>query len=277
MGWWNYPRARPKPKALPGMKRKQFGETWWGQRFLMWVETISDPARLARGRSYARAGTVKEYKISDGEVAASVEGSSLYNVRISLKKLKKAQWSGVMGVMKGKALFRARFLSGDLPEELEKVFSEAGVPLFPTAKDVKTLCSCPDWANPCKHIAAVFYIIADAFDHDPFLILQLRGMDRGSIAKELKAQEEEKPAETACAMPVEKPIEYVAASYFNASRPLDEFSFGFKKPAVSNCIMKRLRKPKFWDSNAQFDEEWARIYSEIAKHARKQAFAGGGV
>ena len=39
-------------------------------------------------------------------------------------------------------------------------------------------CSCPDSEVPCKHLAATFYLLAEAFDEDPFLILRWRGRDR---------------------------------------------------------------------------------------------------
>lgn len=265
---WYYKR-RPAPKALPGMKKKNFGETWWGKRFLIWVETLCDSGRLARGRSYARAGLVKKYAISDGCIEASVRGSGVYSIKISLKELGKQDKSEILKAISNQAVFKAKLFSGDLPQELEKIFLKTGIPLFPSSKDVKCACSCPDWARPCKHVAAVFYTVADAFDHDPFLILKLRGINSQMIKKE----QGKKANPSVSQVPEEKSLEEMRDSYFKAPLPLNSFSFGFEKPLVKNSILKRLRKPKFWDSNADFEQELGRIYSEIAKSAHQKAFA----
>ncbi|HEY3367965.1 MAG TPA: SWIM zinc finger family protein [Symbiobacteriaceae bacterium] len=171
-------------------KRQSFGTTWWSGRWIAVLESFGWANRLQRGRTYARTGHVRELQVAAGKVTAHVQGSrpQPYRVTIQVAPLSQREWNEVTAAMAAQAAFAAQLLSGVLPAEAEAVFAAAQVPLLPrTARDVTTKCNCPDWANPCKHVAAVFYQLATAFDADPFLLLQFRGRDREMVLGELRA------------------------------------------------------------------------------------------
>src|SRR5690349_7743389 len=146
-------------------------------------------SRLARGRSYARAGQVLDFELSQGKVTARVQGSRPrpYQVRIGVLPLTTAQWRRVQDRLASQALFRAKLLAGEMPREIEEVFAECGTPLFPRSPaDLDMHCSCPDWEVPCKHLAAVCYVLADEFDRDPFGMLAWRGNARDDLLAALR-------------------------------------------------------------------------------------------
>jgi uncharacterized Zn finger protein len=170
-------------------RRGSIGERWWSRRFIDVLESFGMAGRLARGRNYARRGQVISFEISCGYVTAQVQGSrpKPYKVRIAVTPLTKPQWRKVEQALAAQALFRARLLAGEMPREIEEVFADCGTPLFPrSARDMDMSCSCPDWGVPCKHLAAVCYVLAEAFDDDPFGILAWRGRGREDILGALR-------------------------------------------------------------------------------------------
>jgi hypothetical protein len=170
-------------------KRGAIGEQWWSRRFIATLEAAGVGGRLARGRSYARRGQVLEFSLSAGKVTARVQGSrpSPYKVSITVPPLTAAQWKKVESRLAAQALFRARLLAGEMPAEIEQVFADAGTPLFPGSdRDLTMHCSCPDWEVPCKHLAAVCYVLAEAFDDDPFAMLAWRGRTREDLLAALR-------------------------------------------------------------------------------------------
>jgi uncharacterized Zn finger protein len=193
-GWDSaYPPARPPRPVKNGLpaksRRGAIGEMWWSRRFLHVLEEFNDPGRLSRGRAYARRGQVIDMGIEAGEVTARVQGSRArpYSVSIGVAVLDDDAWTQVEAVLASRAVFLARLLAGEMPQEIEEAFGAASLSLFPAAdRDVDTGCSCPDWENPCKHIAAVYYLLAEAFDRDPFLIFAWRGRPRERLIAELR-------------------------------------------------------------------------------------------
>jgi hypothetical protein len=172
-------------------KRGAIGEQWWSRRFIAVLESYGMSGRLQRGRSYARRGQVLEFKLATGKVAARVQGSrpSPYKVTITVLPLTTAQWREVESRLAAQALFRARLLAGEMPAEIEQVFADAGTPLFPrSSRDLEMNCSCPDWEVPCKHLAAVCYVLAEAFDDDPFAMLAWRGKGRDDLLTALRGK-----------------------------------------------------------------------------------------
>jgi uncharacterized Zn finger protein len=144
--------------------------------------------RLGRGRSYARQGQVVELEVGKGFVTALVQGSrdAPYLVRMRLSMLSSTDWKKVTRRIAEDPELTAALLSGQIPENIEAVFQPLGLSLFPSASgDLKTACSCPDQANPCKHVAAVYYLLADEFDRDPFLVFRLRGIERSEILESI--------------------------------------------------------------------------------------------
>jgi uncharacterized Zn finger protein len=170
--------------------RGAIGQSWWARRFLDVLESFALGTRLTRGRSYARAGQVLTLEIAPGLVTASVQGSRPrpYPVRIELARFDDDRWARIERSLAGQAFFSARLLAGDLPPELEPVFAEAGAPLFPaTVDELRQHCGCPDGAVPCKHLAATFYLLVEAFDADPFRLLHWRGRSRAELLDRLRA------------------------------------------------------------------------------------------
>jgi uncharacterized Zn finger protein len=192
MSWDEWPPARPirvDGGIKARSKRGAIGEQWWSRRFIGVLESYGMSGRLARGRSYARAGQVLDFELSQGKVTARVQGSRPrpYQVRIGVLPLTTAQWQRVQQRLAGQALFRAKLLAGEMPHEIEEVFADCGTPLFPRlASDLDMRCSCPDWGVPCKHLAAVCYVLAEEFDRDPFAMLAWRGKGRDELLAALR-------------------------------------------------------------------------------------------
>jgi uncharacterized Zn finger protein len=190
---WFPPPSRPRPAdgIRARSRRGEIGETWWSRRFIDVLEAFDLGARLTRGRRYARAGQVLELVVDPGIVRARVQGSRRrpYDVRIETLTLSDKDWARVEAAMAARALFLAKLLAGEMPRDIEQTFAETRLSLFPgTERDLATDCSCPDWANPCKHIAAVYYLLAEAFDADPFLIFRWRGRTRDELLERLRAR-----------------------------------------------------------------------------------------
>lgn len=189
-GW--YPPSRPRP-VENGLKarrtRGSIGESWWSRRFLDVLESFAMGNRLTRGRTYARKGQVISLEVAPGQVRASVQGSRAkpYQVTISLPVFAELVWAKAEIALSEQALPSAKLLAGEVPPELEDLFAGAGAPLFPRdANELGQRCTCPDRAVPCKHLAATFYLLAEAFDDDPFLILRWRGRDREALLGRLR-------------------------------------------------------------------------------------------
>ncbi|MEU6074784.1 SWIM zinc finger family protein [Micromonospora sp. NPDC047074] len=169
--------------------RGAIGSSWWSRRFLEVLESFALGTRLTRGRSYARAGQVVSLDIAPGTVSAVVQGSRArpYEVSIALDPFPAALWSRVEAELAAQAFFSARLLAGDLPAELEELFAATGAPLFPAeVTQLRQRCDCPDFAVPCKHLAATFYLLAEAFDADPFQLLHWRGRGRAELLDRLR-------------------------------------------------------------------------------------------
>lgn len=164
---------------------RRFGATWWGRQ---WVEALEqrarlDPNRLPRGRSYARSGAVGELAVSPGEVKAPVQGSrrSPYQVRVRIRAFSTEEWALVSDALASQAGHAAALLEGELLPEVAGDIRSVGLDLLPGAGEVQPRCSCPDWADPCKHSAAVCYLVAEELDRDPFVLFLLRGRNREEL------------------------------------------------------------------------------------------------
>jgi uncharacterized Zn finger protein len=191
--WWeDYPSSGPI-KVEGGIKarsvRGKIANTWWSQRFIAVLEDLRLGGRLNRGKNYARTGQVMSLDIAPGKVLAKVQGSrpKPYDVKLICRPLTDEQWATVTDKLAGKALYAAKLLAGEMPPEIEEIFTELDIPLFPAAaRDLPMHCSCPDWAVPCMHVAAVCFLLAERFDQDPFLILEWRGRSKKDIMARLR-------------------------------------------------------------------------------------------
>ena len=183
-------------------KRGKIGEQWWSRKFVDILEGSCDPGRLARGRTYARKGQVIDFELTPGRVAGRVQGSrpQPYGVTIEIPAYDKAQWTRILAALGSQALYRAALLAGEIPHELVELFDELELPLFPA--ELAMECSCPDWGKPCKHVSAVLYVLAEAFDDDPFLVLAWRGRGREELLAALRGLPE--PVDTIDPLAVEE-------------------------------------------------------------------------
>ncbi|KAF5419143.1 MAG: hypothetical protein C5S45_07110 [Candidatus Methanocomedens sp.] len=282
--WGGY--APSKPIEVEGgikakSKRGSIGDTWWSKRWVGVLESFGWSNRLDRGRRYARKGQVLDFELSTGKVEATVQGSvrKPYFVTIEIKPITKGAWDHVIEEMSHKAIFAAKLLAGEMPDDIGDAFEAADVSLFPEkSKDIKTHCSCPDSANPCKHIAALYYILAEDFDRDPFMIFELRGRTKDDITAALRKQrtvDDESPPEPE-ALPAGEYAEEEEAALsmddFWEAGESESFSVNISPPDVSAAVIKRLGTPQFWDSKEDFVEKMGGYYEEISRRAIETAY-----
>ena len=169
--------------------RGAIGETWWSRRFIAVLESFALGSRLSRGRGYARQGQVLSLDITPGAVLSTVQGSrpAPYDVSIRMAVVPAASWKRIEVALASQAYFAARLLAGEMPAEIEDLFRQEKAPLFPTGVgQLRMACSCPDWSVPCKHLAATIYLLAEAFDADPFQLLHWRGRSREHLLRRLR-------------------------------------------------------------------------------------------
>jgi uncharacterized Zn finger protein len=230
-------------------QRGAFAKNWWAKKWIDALERLVDPGRLSRGRNYARRGQVLSIEELAGGVEARVQGSRKrpYNVSIRVAPLTAAQWEQVMGALSEQALFTAQLLTGEMPLEVEDAFGSVGVSLFPAqGGDLITTCSCPDWANPCKHVAATHYILGERFDEDPFLLFRLRGQTQEQIIQGLRARRtDQEGEESEVEQETTTLLEERLDRFWELGAPGEGFSMAIKPPDIEMPILKRLGEPSF--------------------------------
>ncbi|MFZ7112266.1 MAG: SWIM zinc finger family protein [Desulfatiglandales bacterium] len=277
-GYFWYEPASPrevKGGIKAHSKRGTFATQWWGKRWLQVLESFNIGARLARGRSYARKGQVADLEIKKGEIRASVQGSrsGAYQVSIKLKRITPANWKKIAGAFAERPIFMTRMLAGEMPPHIEEIFDEAGIPLFPRKQgDLKTDCSCPDWSNPCKHIAAVYYLLAEQFDRDPFLLFRLRGLTREELFDLLTGGMDSGPR-AGRREPVERqaPEAYPPEAlpddpevFWQAKVPVAPAPAEPSIPVIAAALPRRLGGFPFWRGNEDLLEVLSEIYDEAS-------------
>ena len=185
--WQKYPAS--KPLAVDGglatsKTRGAMASSWWSKRFTDVLESYGLGGRMTRGKSYARRGQVLTLDVTSGMIVAQVQGSRQvpYAVTIRIKPPSETQWAKLADLLRARAGYAATMLAGEIPTDLEAVFADAAVSLFPSAwRDLRATCSCPDWGDPCKHQAAGLYVFADRLDADPWQLLEWHGRTRDDI------------------------------------------------------------------------------------------------
>lgn len=176
-----------KGRVIATSQRGTIGTEWWGKQWVTTIERLGLGGRIERGRRYARNGSVHDLEISYGMAYAQVSGSRLYRTAIHLRILKDEEWERALAALSQQAIYSAKLLAGEMPGDIEAIFQEAGVSLFPqSVKDITFECSCPDYGDPCKHAAAVYYLVAEQLDTDPFILFHLRGRKREQVLATLR-------------------------------------------------------------------------------------------
>jgi uncharacterized Zn finger protein len=276
MAWWRYYTPKPAREVKGGIKaqsrRGAFATSWWGQRWITVLESFNIGERLNRGRTYARKGQVMDIDIETGAVRATVQGSRSrpYSVEVRFRPLSPAQWYHVVKELSSQFMTMAKLLAGEMPEDVEKVFAHAKLSLFPhKLGDLETDCTCPDWSNPCKHTAAVFYLLGEEFDRDPFLLFKLRGLTREELFEMLgygPAAAAVLPASNRDGLAGPAPVEAspAASSFWGGEESLDDLLGEVRVPEVTAILPKRLGSFPFWRGKAPFLETLEPFYHKAA-------------
>jgi uncharacterized Zn finger protein len=290
--WSPWERYTPTPKKPPpkrGIKLTKSGSTWWGKRWVEALERLSFgySNRLARGRTYARAGRTHDLVVKGSKVTAKVTGSrsAPYNVTITLGRLSDGVWDKAIGAMAEKAQFSAELLAGQMPQEIDGAFQAAGASIFPGKEaDLTTSCSCPDWANPCKHVAATHYVLGEAFDRDPFLLFELRGRSKAQLLDALRAARADDGDPSSRAHEGESagkgpPVPTVTLGRIKApdwDKPtgtLPSLRLSFETPPVAGGLLRQLGTPPGWSGKASPAEALGPLIRAAAVRARAMAMA----
>jgi uncharacterized Zn finger protein len=269
----------------------KLSRSWWGQKFIAALEPLSDSGRLSRGRSYANGNKVKSFEIKGGIVTAKVRGTvnpyfgvykePLYTTVIEFQPISAAKWAAAIALIASKASLISRLLLNEIPENIEDSFALLGLNLLPGGgKDFKSHCSCPDWGNPCKHVAGVYYLVAAELDRDPFLLFELRGLSRDDLLKELaksplgqalsaELQLEQRPPESVSSYytrPVTKAVGAVASlsDFWHGSKRLPQTIDPLPQTVVAGIpIKKQGDYPAFWNRDNSFIEAMETLYEQV--------------
>jgi uncharacterized Zn finger protein len=175
-------RKRGQSFAPVAIEGRTIAKTFWGKSWCTNLERYSDYAtRVPRGRTYVRNGSVLDLKIAKGEVAAMVAGSSLYEIKITIAPVKAARWKAICRDCSGGIDSLVELLQGRLAKGIMDRVCREGDGLFPSPEEIKLSCSCPDWADMCKHVAAALYGVGARLDEKPELLFVLRGVDENEL------------------------------------------------------------------------------------------------
>ena len=267
---------RPVIRARGGIRaqsqRGDFGSSWWAQRWLKTLEDFHIGARLSRGRSYARRGQVLSIEVEQGMVNALVQGSrkTPYRVTIEVDTIRPVDWEALRDEFAQQPIIAASLLSGRMPDNIEDAFRARGLSMFPDSEDdLETECTCPDWSNPCKHVAAVYLLLGEEFDRDPFLIFRMRGMERDELLGEAfrqSVQTMDGPPASPEPLP-ENPEEFWA----NPARQLAEreLTGPFTMPDAQAALPQQLGRFPLWQGEQDFIPVLQGIYRTVSQRAIK--------
>jgi len=264
--FYEYGTARHVEGGIKLQSKSGKDKSWWANRWIAVLESFDIGGRLQRGRTYARKGQVTNLDIEIGSVTAGVQGSrpKPYDVTITVTQLSTEQWDAVAAELSTQAIFGAKLLAGDMPYDVEDVFVGLGLSLFPdNSADLKTKCSCPDMSNPCKHIAAVYYLIGDEFDRDPFLIFKLRGITREDLVSKMGPVASAEPVEEVEVELAPEPLTASIDSFWNGT-PVPA-SFEARTPAIHAALPKQLGSFPLWRGRRPFLEVMAETYQRASR------------
>lgn len=266
---------------------------WWVQRWLELLDSYRFKKRLERARIYAREGNVLSIEFEGAKVLAKVQGSESepYQVSLSLDLFSDEDWNYIIETLSQKAIFSAQLLAGEMPDQIEVVFTSNGLSLFPfTLSDIRSRCSCPDKANPCKHIGAVYYQLGDRFSEDPFVLFQLRGRTKEQILealRQLRGQQagvrstesevvSHKAKGTKKKSDSQKPkAEFGSEQFWNYNEPLDSSLVAIVPPADGKTVLDLLGRIPLAYADAQAVRQYLeQVYRTASQQAIASALSG---
>ncbi|MFZ1397601.1 MAG: hypothetical protein WAS33_11910 [Candidatus Promineifilaceae bacterium] len=253
-------------------KRGDFVKNWWASRWLAAMEQVMDRGRLQRGRSYARKGQVLSLEEGKGKITAKVQGSrrTPYKVTIELTPLSEKDWNKVLAALAERPYFVAQLLAGEMPQEIEEAFQAAKLNLFPSRRELSQDCNCPDWADVCKHLAAVHYILAERFDEDPFLLFRLRGKTQDALLAALgdglaDGRDTAVPPDYKPAPPLSESVN----NFWQTGPELATFAVHIASPKEPYPLLERLGNPDFYPESRRW---LVKAYDVVAETAVQIAF-----
>lgn len=260
--------ASPISGSLPA-------STWWSQRFTGVLESFGLGSRLERGRDYARLGNVVELDVVSGAVHARVKGthSEAYRVLIGVERLTDDEWARVCRTLSQRAMYLAQLLSGEMPEDIEEAFKGSRVSVFPKrSNDLQAMCNCPDDANPCKHIAAVLYVLAGAFNEDPFLVFAWRGRTREALIDELRQLrvddsmdgEEEALFDGWPQFDPAPDVDAAAPNFWQSGDRLSDVSPQLRTSSVPDILLRQLDTPPIDTNDQSLVDALTPLYEQVA-------------
>jgi uncharacterized Zn finger protein len=244
---------------------ESFGLTWWGQRWIAALEALGRAYtnRLPRGRTYARSGAVTDLVIGAGQISARVAGRrpTPYRVSMGIPVFTDPQWTAAAHALARQLRHSAALLDARMPEDIDETLDVVGLSLFPGPRDLTTRCTCPDIANPCKHVAAVHYVLARSFDADPFLLPALRGRDRPALLSAIRAARSgrtDPTPEGAHRTEGGLAIRTITAStMFDGSGELTAIPVHPQETLDPGAVLRRLGLPPGFDSLAELEDKVA--------------------
>ncbi|HHB90863.1 MAG TPA: hypothetical protein ENK60_06100 [Anaerolineae bacterium] len=221
----------------------------WSDAWLDALLAFSHPGRMRRGRRFANEKAIKDLEILPGEIRAQVkDGRKTYEVEIRYPPIDDATWERIIDKLASQALYSAKLMQGEIPPEIIELVEEAGASLFATAEKLDAQCTCPDWEVPCKHIAGVYYYLAEQFEKDPFLLFYFRGRARDELLDALRAHRApSRPAseEKTVLLFKDPPLEQVLEHFWEIGPTIHEISFQLTPSEIPLPHFKRLGRPSF--------------------------------
>jgi len=264
----------------------QTNREWWAQRWVDVLESFGWIRRLERARNYAREGNVLEIQFHESKVQALVQGTAPepYRVSLSLDPFDAEQWQYVIESLSERAIFSAKLLAGEMPQNIEEVFTANGLSLFPLTKfDIHSKCSCPDPANPCKHIGAVYYLLGDRFSEDPFVLFQLRGRTKDQIIAALRQTRSSQTDESVDLPESPAPVKLDLKKFWHYDEQLEPSLVVITPPPSSETVLDLLGtiplKPESGSTASQAAQlavdHLKSIYAQVSQQAVMTAMTTG--
>jgi uncharacterized Zn finger protein len=256
------------------------GGHWWTERWWAVLDAIGLAKCLERGKLYALAERVLAVEVEPGLVTAEVQGSRFkpYRVELGLRIFTDEEWEQAVELLASQALFSTKLLSGEMPENIEEVFSEVGLSLFPaSSRELQMVCNCLDTIVPCKHIAALHYVLAEKLEDDPFFLFRWRGWSRERILRELRQQ---RAAEASgCTLARSSALNLVdrVEDFWTLGESFESVSIAVGPSVVSASLLRRLGLPPCWKPHPEIRGSLERLYAKVTERAMALAFTVRGI
>jgi len=254
--------------------RKTYGNTWWGKQWLNSLNNIDFSSRLPRGKTYANKGLAKAIEIDGNIIKAEVQGSVYkpYKVRFTIPKFTSNEKIVIQSLITDNPFFLSKLLNRELPPNLNRLCEIQGIYIFPDKwDDLKGYCSCPDHAIPCKHMAAVLYLIANEIDKNPFIVFQLHGFDLfNELEKAGYASNEETEISILSIEDLQQPFSFEKSKQKWNEDLYHELDFSILPDCQERLLTILGEQPVFYNQG-NFKTVLEKVYRKISKEFSKKS------